>query len=120
VTFAILLGGIDLSIQAVASLASVMMAQLLPSLGFAAFPVAILSGLAFGLLSGIVHVKLRVPSFVATLATGGVVTGLALWVSNGRAITIEEAGREKTAWINATIFGLPVVVLISALIGIVS
>ncbi|TIV17000.1 MAG: ABC transporter permease, partial [Mesorhizobium sp.] len=104
----------------VASLASVMLAQLLPTLGFAAFPVAILSGLAFGLLSGIVHVKLRVPSFVATLATGGVVTGLALWVSNGRAITIEEAGREKTAWINATIFGLPMVVLISALIGIVS
>ncbi|WP_032999222.1 hypothetical protein [Mesorhizobium sp. LNJC405B00] len=77
VTFAILLGGIDLSIQAVASLASVILAQLLPSLGLAAFPVAILSGLAFGVLSGVVHVKLRVPSFVATLATGGVVTGLA-------------------------------------------
>lgn len=55
VTFAILLGGIDLSIQAVASLASVILAQLLPSLGLAAFPVAILSGLAFGTLSGIVH-----------------------------------------------------------------
>ena len=49
VTFAILLGGIDLSIQAVASLASVILAQLLPSLGLAAFPVAILSGLAFGI-----------------------------------------------------------------------
>ncbi|MER8905546.1 ABC transporter permease, partial [Mesorhizobium sp. M0772] len=118
VTFAILLGGIDLSIQAVASLASVILAQLLPSLGLAAFPVAILSGLAFGVLSGVVHVKLRVPSFVATLATGGVVTGLALWVSNGRAITIEEDGRENTAWINATVAGIPVVVLISAVIGI--
>ena len=120
VTFAILLGGIDLSIQAVASLASVILAQLLPSLGLAAFPVAILSGLAFGILSGIVHVKLRVPSFVATLATGGVVSGIALWISNGRAITIEEGGREHTAWINAVIAGLPVVVLISAVIGIAS
>ena len=118
VTFAILLGGIDLSIQAVASLASVILAQLLPSLGLAAFPVAILSGLAFGVLSGVVHVKLRVPSFVATLATGGVVTGIALWVSDGRAITIEEGGRENTAWINATVAGMPVVVLISAVIGI--
>jgi len=80
--------------------------------------VAILLGLAFGTLSGIVHVKLRVPSFVATLATGGVVTGLALWVSNGRAITIEESGRENTAWINAAVAGVPVVVLISAVIGI--
>ncbi len=117
VTFAILLGGIDLSIQAVASLASVILAQLLPSLGLAAFPVAILSGLAFGTLSGIVHVKLRVPSFVATLATGGVVTGLALW-AEGRAITIEEADLGDTAWINATVAGVPVVVLISAVIGI--
>jgi ribose transport system permease protein len=120
VTFAILLGGVDLSIQAVASLASVILAQSLPSLGFVAFPVAILSGLAFGILSGFVHVKLRVPSFVATLATGGVVSGIALWISNGRAITIEEGGREHTAWINAVIAGMPVVVLISAVIGVAS
>ena len=38
----------------------------------------ILVGLAMGLASGFVHVKLRIPSFVATLATGGVVTGLSL------------------------------------------
>lgn len=120
VTFAILLGGIDLSIQAVASLASVILAQLLPALGLLAFPVAILSGLFFGLMSGIVHVKLRVPSFVATLATGGVVTGMALWFSEGRAITIEEGGRQNTAWINATVAGMPVVVLISALVGVLA
>ena len=96
VTFAILLGGIDLSIQAVASLASVILAQLLPSLGLAAFPVAILPGLPSACVSGIVHVRLRVPSFVATLATGGVVTGLALWISDGRAITIEEGGPRST------------------------
>lgn len=119
VTFPILIGGIDLSIQAVASLASVILAQLLPSLGLAAFPVAILSGFVFGVMSGIVHVKLRVPSFVATLATGGVVTGIALWFSEGRAITIEEGGRANTAWINATVGGLPVVVILSAVIGVV-
>ena len=93
VTFVILIGGIDLSIQAVASLASVILAQLLPSLGLAAFPVAIAAGVAFGMISGVVHVRLRVPSFVATLATGGVVAGLALWIADGRAITIEEGGR---------------------------
>ena len=57
VTFVILLGGIDLSIQAVASLASVILAQLLPGYGLMAFPIAILSGLVFGLLSGVVHVR---------------------------------------------------------------
>ncbi|MEP7454271.1 ABC transporter permease [Phyllobacterium sp. SB3] len=120
VTFVILIGGIDLSIQAVASLASVILAQLLPSMGFAAFPVAILSGLGFGLLSGIVHVRLRVPSFVATLATGGVVAGIALWIANGRAITIEQAGRVNTMWVNESIAGIPVVVLLAIAVGMVS
>ncbi|MGJ7042429.1 ABC transporter permease [Shinella sp. BE166] len=120
VTFVILLGGIDLSIQAVASLASVILAQLLPSLGILAFPVAIAAGTVFGILSGVVHVRLRVPSFVATLATGGVVAGIALWIAEGRAITIEEAGRQNTMWINGTVAGLPVVAILAAGVGLVS
>ncbi|WP_439626910.1 ABC transporter permease [Shinella sp.] len=120
VTFVILLGGIDLSIQAVASLASVILAQLLPSLGILAFPVAIAAGTVFGILSGVVHVRLRVPSFVATLATGGVVAGIALWIAQGRAITIEEAGRQNTMWINGTVAGLPVVAILAAGVGLVS
>ena len=120
VTFVILIGGIDLSIQAVASLASVILAQLLPSIGALAFPVAIASGLVFGILSGIVHVRLRVPSFVATLATGGVVAGMALWIAQGRAITIEEGGRLSTTWINATVAGVPVVAILAAVVGIAS
>ncbi len=120
VTFVILIGGIDLSIQAVASLASVILAQLLPSIGVLAFPVAIASGLVFGILSGIVHVRLRVPSFVATLATGGVVAGMALWIAHGRAITIEEGGRLSTTWINGTVAGVPVVAILAAVVGIAS
>lgn len=118
VTFAILVGGIDLSIQAVASLASVILAQALPAMGPLAFPLAIGAGLLFGTLSGVVHVKLRVPSFVATLATGGVAAGLALWVSDGRAITIEEGGRRSTTWINGAVAGVPVVALIAAALGL--
>jgi len=119
VTFVILIGGIDLSIQSVASLASVILAQLLPSLGLFAFPVAILAGLGFGLLSGFVHVRLRVPSFVATLASGGVVAGIALWSAQGRAITIEEGGRTSIAWINGSVSGVPVAVLIAVVVGLI-
>ncbi|MDQ0469421.1 ABC transporter permease [Labrys wisconsinensis] len=119
VTFVILLGGIDLSIQAVASLASVILAQLLPVIGLGAFPVAIAAGLLSGLAGGIVHVRLRVPSFVATLATGGVTAGLALLAAHGRAITIEAGGRETIAWMNAAPFGIPMIAIIAALIGLV-
>ncbi|KSV75508.1 ABC transporter permease [Sinorhizobium sp. GW3] len=120
VTFVILLGGIDLSIQAVASLASVILAQLLPTLGIFAFGMAIGAGTLFGLLSGFVHVRLRVPSFVATLATGGVVAGIALWIAQGRAITIEESGRQSTIWINGTVAGVPVVAILAGIVGITS
>jgi ribose transport system permease protein len=119
-TFAILIGGIDLSIQSVASLASVILAQLLPRLGLWAFVVAILAGVASGYASGLVHVRLRVPSFVATLATGGVVAGLGLLASNGRAITIEETSRLDTTWMNQSLGGVPVVVIIAIAAGVAS
>lgn len=119
-TFVIMLGGIDLSVQALASLASVLLAQLLVPLGYLAFPIVVLAGLAFGLLSGLVHVRLKVPSFVATLATGGVVAGLALLAARGRAITIDEVGRGYASWIDATVLGLPAVVGIAALVGLLA
>ena len=117
-TFVILLGGIDLSIQAVASFASVVVAQLLPSIGPLAYLVAVGTGTLFGIASGVVHVRLRVPSFVATLATGGVVAGLALLASRGRAITIEEGGRAYTGWLNGTLAGVPSVVILSVAVGL--
>jgi ribose transport system permease protein len=119
VTFVIMLGGIDLSIQAVASLASVIVAQLLPLIGLAALPAALLAGLLSGLASGFVHVRLKVPSFIATLATGGCVAGLALLAASGRAITILEGGRAQTAWINGTLLGIPSVIFIAAVVGLV-
>ena len=116
-TFVILLGGIDLSVQAVASLGSVVLAQTLPTLGPFAILAALATGFLFGIGSGVVHVRLRVPSFVATLATGGVATGLALLLAGGRTITIGEAGRAETAWLNGGVAGVPTAFLIAAAIG---
>ena len=72
VTFVIMLGGIDLSIQSMASLASVIVALTVARLGYGSFLLAIVIGAIAGLLSGIVHVRLKIPSFIATLAMGGV------------------------------------------------
>jgi len=119
VTFVILLGGIDLSIQAVASLGSVVLAQALPYLGPAAFLAVIAVGLLFGVISGVVHVRLRVPSFVATLATGGVAAGIALLLAGGRTITIGEDSRHYTAWLNGSFLGMPSAFVVAAGIGAV-
>src|SRR5215813_15089345 len=53
-SFVIMLGGIDLSIQAMASLASVIVALTIDQLGYGSFVLAITIGAIAGLLSGIV------------------------------------------------------------------
>ncbi|HTI03361.1 MAG TPA: ABC transporter permease [Acidisoma sp.] len=116
-TLVIMLGGIDLSVQAGASFASMVVAELLPSLGYAAFPLTVLIGLAVGICSGFVHVKLRIPSFIATLATGGIMTGLSLLMEEGRSVALLDTGRHEVRWITGSIFGIPNVILIAAILA---
>jgi ribose transport system permease protein len=88
-TFVILLGEIDLSIGAVASLAGVVAAlQLSQGASLVqAILAAVLTGLIMGLLNGLVIVYGRVASFIVTLATFYVAQGLSLSLTNGQTIT---------------------------------
>jgi ribose transport system permease protein len=115
-TFVIMIGGIDLSIQAVASLTSVIVALTLTDYGYMGFVLAILAGLGAGLISGIVHVKLRIPSFIATLAAASLWAGVALIISDARSITITGEQREMLRWITGTTLGIPHEVIISAIV----
>jgi ribose transport system permease protein len=117
VTFVIMLGGIDLSIQAVASLSSVIVAALLPRAGYWAFPAALLAGLVTGAFSGIVHVWLRIPSFIVTLATSGLASAAALLLSQARSITIGESGRAFLNWVTGRLFGVPSVIIVGAVVA---
>ena len=116
VTFVIMLGGIDLSIQSMASLASVIVALTITRLGYGSFLLAIVIGAIAGFLSGIVHVRLKIPSFIATLAMGGVLFSAALVISKERSITLDETGRAYQAWITSQAFGLPNVIFIGLLV----
>jgi ribose transport system permease protein len=116
VTFVIMLGGIDLSIQSMASLASVIVALTVARLGYGSFLLAIVIGAIAGFLSGIVHVRLKIPSFIATLAMGGVLFSAALVISKERSITLNEAGRAYQAWITGQAFGLPNVIFVGLLV----
>ena len=93
-TFVILMGGIDLSVQAVASMTSVVVAAALPEIGFLAVPVAVAAGGLAGLAGGLSHTKLRIPSFISTLAVGGVVTTIAFLLSDARSINISGESRD--------------------------
>ena len=102
VTFVIMLGGIDLSIQSMASLASVVVALTLSSLGYGSFVLAVALGALAGLLSGLAHTRLRIPSFIATLAMGGVLFSTALVTSGEKSITLEVSERGYLDWITGS------------------
>jgi ribose transport system permease protein len=112
VTFVIMLGGIDLSIQSMASLASVIVALTLADYGYGAFVLAIGVGVLAGLLSGLAHVRLKIPSFIATLAMGGVLYSSALVLSGERSITLADAERLYLTWITGNALGIPNVIVI--------
>ncbi len=120
VTFVIMLGGIDLSIQAMASLASVIVALTISHLGYASFPFAVAIGALSGALAGLAHVRLKIPSFIATLAVGGVLAGVALVISQQRSITLGEADRAYLTWITGSVAGIPNEVIIGLLVLLVA
>ena len=120
VTFVIMLGGIDLSLQSMASLASVVVALTVAQLGYGSFILAIGIGAFAGLLSGLAHVKLKVPSFITTLAISGVLFSSALVISGQRSITLGEADRNYQAWITGSIFGIPGVIVIGFVVFVLA
>ena len=95
-TFVIISGGIDLSVGWVMGLASVVSArvtvvlvgegvgqELAIPIGFA---MGLVAAAAFGLVSGIIIAKLRVPSFIVTLGMAFVARGAAHIVSGGNVV----------------------------------
>jgi ribose transport system permease protein len=120
VTFVIMLGGIDLSIQSMASLASVVVALTVARLGYGAYALAISIGIVAGLLSGLAHVRLKIPSFIATLAMGGVLYSSALVISGERSITLADTERVYQTWITGTLLGIPNVIVVGLIVLIVA
>ncbi|MFM0420499.1 ABC transporter permease [Paraburkholderia aromaticivorans] len=113
-TFVVLLGSIDLSLQAVASLASVMVALFLPRYGAWAAVIALAASFGIGLLSGVIQTVLRIPSFIATLAISGIASAAALTLSGTRSIAISDDMRNASlGWTTGTSFGIPHEILLA-------
>lgn len=66
-TFVLVLGSIDLSVGSVCSVGNVLLFTLAPVLGVWAYPAVLLCGALSGVLLGLIHTKLKVPSFIASL-----------------------------------------------------
>lgn len=96
-TYVRLLGSLDLSMGAVCSCANVLLVMLMPSVGPWAYGVAILFGIATGFILGVIHTKLKIPSFIASLGMMNVYNSLALLLTPSP-VMIAKAERTYIAW----------------------
>ncbi len=111
-TLTIVIRGLDLSVGAVAALTSCVGAASINALGTAVGVAdTLLLGLLVGLLNGGLIVVLRVPAFVATLATMGIARGAALLFTNGERVHLASEGLRLLA--TSKLVGIPLPFLIA-------
>lgn len=116
-----IMGGIELSVGGVMSLAGMVMAHSIVNMGFSVL-LGVVSGLAVGfvcgMLNGIIIDKMNVPSFVATLGMQYITVSLALVLNNGGVIW---GLPDKVALIGrSTILGVPSAIIVLILAVIIS
>jgi len=103
----ILIGGLDLSVASLASLATVLMALTIPQLGPAGLILVVGMCAVAGGLVGFIQAVAQVPSFIVSLGALGFYAGVALVVSNATTISMG-AGQSTLEWLGGGILGLPV------------
>ena len=95
-TFIILMGSIDLSLEGIVAVTAVISSLLVGnditaySIGLWTVPIAIALGGLVGLANGLLHVKLRTPSFMTTLGVGFAGVGIAMAVLAGETVRISD------------------------------
>jgi ribose transport system permease protein len=113
-TLVIMTEGLDLSMGAVLTLASVVVAMV--SLATGSMPLGLLAaaavGITFGFANGYLVAVLNIPPFVATLGTLGMAQGLALIASDSQSVV--GIPRSVSDIYLAAPFGIPLPVIIGA------
>ncbi len=110
-TFAICAGGFDLSVGAILSLSTCIFAANLPKIGIVATTLlTLLVGALAGILNGLAITKLKIQTFVATLAMGMIIKGTALVYTQGSKQIISRTDHPEAKFFsqNVTLGGLQI------------
>jgi len=118
VTFIILMGSIDLSMEGVISLTAVLFCMAfvrfggsLAAGGWLAMPLILALGAGIGFVNGLIHVRLRIPSFMASLAMGFVGTGAAVLLTGGDIVKVDDD--VFRGLLTYRVFGFPLMVYVA-------
>ncbi len=88
-------GIFDLSIGATVGFAGVFVGWSMNTLGLppaAAIALTLLAGVGIGLMNSLVVIRMRIDSFIGTLATGSIISALTIWVSGDNILTGKLSG----------------------------
>ena len=135
-TYVIITGGIDLSVGAVVGLAGMIAGGLLQkglTLEFAGVTIyfsvplvvliTVLIGALIGVINGVIITKFNVAPFIATLGTMYICRGFANLHSNGATYSAlkgyEGLGNQGWTFFGSTVFGIPVGLLILAVLAVI-
>lgn len=128
-TSVLIFGSIDLSTGAMCSVSNVLFVQCLNVYAaslppwqatICAFALSLAFGFIAGLLLGIIHVKLKVPSFIASLGLMSVWQSAALLISD-KSVSVQKVMWFATDWFKVPVLGvigLPLVLAL-AIVGVV-
>ncbi|RKP47802.1 ABC transporter permease [Pararobbsia silviterrae] len=119
----IVIGGIDLSLQGTVAVCAVFVGVLSKNrfndfdVGLWIVPIAMAIGAAAGFVTGMLHTKLRIPSFITTLGISWVLYGVAVYINKSKLISLLDTRIQH--FINEKTFGIAHIVLVALLITLV-
>lgn len=105
----IVIGGMNLSLGAIGGLSVVVAGMAMQDAGLdpiVAFPIALFVGVLAGLFNGLIITRLKLNSFVATLATSFIFVGLVNGISQGNPYT--NIPKDITTIGRGDLFGIPI------------
>lgn len=118
--FVILMGCIDLSIEGLMAISSVIVSFLVLNSrteldwGLLGILVAVVASTFMGFANGVIYTKVRIPSFMVTLGMLSIGTGLATWLYGGYAIRILDP--VLSAWAKGYVAGIPRLAIVAAVL----
>jgi ribose transport system permease protein len=116
-TLVVLTGSIDLSVEGVMGLVAVVVALLVINqrndndFGWLAIALALVLGLAIGTLNGVLHARLRIPSFMATLGVWFSALGVSYMLYGGNPVPIKDLALRQVAI--GRVAGVPVIAIVA-------
>jgi ribose transport system permease protein len=115
-TFVLLTGGIDLSTGANVAMVGVLVAQLMQDgvPWVVASVIAVLAGIALGVINGLVIHYIKVPPFIVTFSTQGIATAVPLIMTGANSISITRSGFSWIGQGKVATVPIPVIMLVVA------